>query len=152
MCVTLKSLSWNTIRHELHAFRANEDTSLNRHAVSCAFVGLRVAALHATPVADSAYLCTEPRADIPFLLEQISANGDAAPPASCIVRAAFHLLPARALIRPVRHLFSDSSLERPEPRRTSAGEHHLANGVDLGRKPRSCPAKAMLVPRAIRAA
>lgn len=39
------------------------------------------AILHATAVADDVHLRSEPQADISFLLEQVSANGGAAPPA-----------------------------------------------------------------------
>ena len=68
------------IYRELRAFRAIGHTGMLRHSLTSAFVGLTFAVLHATAFADGALVQAVPH-DIALLLEQISANGGAAPAA-----------------------------------------------------------------------
>ena len=54
---------------------------MRRYSALVAFVALTFVILHATAVADDAQLHSAPHANIPFLLQQVSADGDAAPEA-----------------------------------------------------------------------
>lgn len=69
------------IRRKLRAHPANKETIMFRRFALIGFVGLTFATFHATAVADDPVLHPGPQAQITFLLEQIAADGNAAPPA-----------------------------------------------------------------------
>lgn len=79
MRVTVVSQRGDSIRCEHRAFQANDDTGMMRHLASSVFAGLTFVMLTTAAVADDAYMRSESHADIPFLLEQIAADGGAAP-------------------------------------------------------------------------